>query len=57
MKTFWLPIIATLAWLGIGLVNHASAAGDPNRADLLYDPITGEVFLDSLESPGGVLTG
>ena len=57
-----LGLMAVRAWAspinddGGGMSGSVAGAGDPNRADLLYDPVTGNVKIDSTESPGGVFT-
>jgi len=45
------------AKMAASVVAPANAvAGSPDRADLLYDPAGGEVFLDQTEAAGGIIT-
>jgi len=45
---------ALLGSLTDGVGTPPSPSAIPSEADLLYNPVTGEVFLDSADSPGGV---
>lgn len=53
VQSLFLPAVAAFAVL---LGPAAQAAGNPNRADLLYDPGTGNVKIDTSEAAGAKIT-